>query len=259
VTFADLMGLLVSFFVMLVAFSTQDAAKLQIVAGSMREAFGTQRDNRLAGLVEVDGLPTRPRLKNAERIPPELATDRPTPDQLDNQLEKGLREITDRQFALAAASLRQALQELPEITEISKHIVVTETKEGLNIEIVDQDGRSMFPEGAKEPYQRTRRVIAKIAEAVRKLPYRVTVTGHTAATRQAARPGYGAFDLSADRANAVRQVLQEEGVTNTQFFMVAGRADTQPLFPEDPYLAANRRVSITLMKEAPPAPFDVRP
>jgi chemotaxis protein MotB len=259
VTFADLMGLLVSFFVMLVAFSTQDSAKLQIVAGSMREAFGTQKDNRLAGLVEVDGLPTRPRLKNAERIPPELATDRPTPDQLDNQLEKGLREITDRQFALAAASLRQALQDLPEITEISKHIVVTETKEGLNIEIVDQDGRSMFPDGAKEPYQRTRRVIAKIAEAVRKLPYRVTVTGHTAASRQAPRPGYGPFDLSSDRANAVRQILQEEGVTTTQFYMVAGRADTQPLFPEDPYLAANRRVSITLMKEAPPAPFDVKP
>jgi chemotaxis protein MotB len=259
VTFADLMGLLVSFFVMLVAFSTQDSAKLQIVAGSMREAFGTQKENRLAGLVEVDGLPTRPRLKNAERIPPELATERPTPDQLDNQLEKGLREITDRQFALAAASLRQALQDLPEITEISKHIVVTETKEGLNIEIVDQDGRSMFPDGAKEPYQRTRRVIAKIAEAIRKLPYRVTVTGHTAASRQAQRPGYGPFDLSSDRANAVRQILQDEGVTTSQFYMVAGRADTQPLFPEDPYLAANRRVSITLMKEAPPAPFDVKP
>ncbi len=259
VTFADLMGLLVSFFVMLVAFSTQDAAKLQIVAGSMREAFGTQREQRYSGIVEVDGLPTRPRLKNAERIPPELATDRPTPDQLDNQLEMGLKDITDRQFALAAASLRQALQDLPEITEISKHIVVTETKEGLNIEIVDQDGRSMFPEGAKEPYARTRKLIATIAGAIRKMPYRVSITGHTAATRQPQRPGYGPFDLSADRANAVRQILQEEGLIASQLYMVAGRGDTQPLFPEDPYLPANRRVSITLMKEAPPAPYGVRP
>jgi chemotaxis protein MotB len=48
-------------------------------------------------------------------------------------------------------------------------------------------------------------------------------------------------------------------VTATQFYMVAGRGDNQPLFPEDPYLAANRRVSITLMKEAPPAPYGVRP
>src|SRR5262245_62426195 len=65
VTFADLMGLLVSFFVMLVAFSTQDQAKLQVVAGSMRDAFGVQDKVRYSGIIEVLGLPTRPRLKNA--------------------------------------------------------------------------------------------------------------------------------------------------------------------------------------------------
>jgi chemotaxis protein MotB len=259
VTFADLMALLVSFFVMLVAFSSQDQAQLNIMAGSMRDAFGTQKESRYSGIVEVDGSPTRPRLKNAENIPPELATDQPTPDQLENQLNKGLREITDRQFALAAASLRQAMQELPDLAEMSKHIVVAETKEGLNIELVDQDGRSMFPEGAKEPYDRTRRVVAKLAEAIRKLPYRLTITGHTAATRQPIRPGASPFDLSSERANAIRRILQDEGVTASQFFMVAGRGDNQPLFPEDPYLAANRRVSITLMREAPPAPYGVRP
>ena len=60
VTFADLMGLLVSFFVMLVAFSNQDQKKLQIVAGSMRDAFGVQTNVRYSGVIEVDGLPTRP-------------------------------------------------------------------------------------------------------------------------------------------------------------------------------------------------------
>jgi chemotaxis protein MotB len=259
VTFADLMALLVSFFVMLVAFSSQDAGKMAVVAGSMREAFGTQKENRYLGVVEIDGLPSRPHLKATELIPPELATDQPTPDEMANKTKRGLRDITDRQFALAAASLRQALQELPDIAEISRHIVVSETKEGLNIELVDQDGRSMFPEGAKEPYDRTRRMVAKLAEAIRKLPYRLTITGHTAATRQAPRPGYGAYELSADRANSIRRILQDEGVTATQFYMVAARADNQPLFPEDPYLAANRRVSITLMKEAPPAPFGIKP
>jgi chemotaxis protein MotB len=252
VTFADLMALLVSFFVMLVAFSNQDSVKMQIVAGSMREAFGTQKENRYQGIVEVDGVPTRPRLKNAEQIPPELSTDRPTPDDLENQLKRGLKEITDRNFALAAASLRQALQELPDIAEISKHIVVTETPEGLNIELVDQDGRSMFPEGAREPYERTRAIVAKLAEAIRKFPYRLTVTVHTAASRQPPRPGFSPFDLSADRANAIRRILQDEGVVASQFYMVAARADNQPLFPEDSYLAANRRISITLMREAPP-------
>src|SRR5262245_43292505 len=80
VTFADLMGLLMSFFVMLVAFSNQDQNKLQIVAGSMRDAFGVQQNVRYSGIVEVSGLPTRPKLKNAERINPEEATANPAPE-----------------------------------------------------------------------------------------------------------------------------------------------------------------------------------
>ncbi len=59
VTFADLMGLMMSFFVMLVAFSTMDNNKLKIVAGSMRDAFGVQTEARYSGIVETDGLPTR--------------------------------------------------------------------------------------------------------------------------------------------------------------------------------------------------------
>ena len=77
VTFADLMGLLVSFFVMLVAFSTQDQAKLNIVAGSMREAFGVQDRVRYSGVMEVPGLPTRPKLRNAAQISPEDASATP--------------------------------------------------------------------------------------------------------------------------------------------------------------------------------------
>ena len=80
VTFADLMGLLVAFFVMLVAFSTQDQAKLQVVAGSMRDAFGVQDRVRYSGVIEFDGLPTRPKLKNSAQIPPEDASATPAPD-----------------------------------------------------------------------------------------------------------------------------------------------------------------------------------
>ena len=145
------MGLLVSFFVMLVAFSTQDSAKLQVVAGSMRDAFGVQDRVRYSGIIEVDGLPTRPKLKNAAPIPPEEASANPTADQRGQQQTYGGKFDNDRNFALASASLRQAMQDMPEISEISKNIMIEETKQGLNIEIVDQNGRSMFPEGNKEP------------------------------------------------------------------------------------------------------------
>jgi chemotaxis protein MotB len=259
VTFADLMGLLVSFFVMLVAFSTQDQAKLQVVAGSMRDAFGVQDKVRYSGIIEVMGLPTRPKLKSAAHIDPKDASATPAPDEHDKERSYGARFKQDRDFALATASLRQALQEMPEIAEASKHIMVEETKEGLNIEIVDQDGRSMFPDGEKEPYERTRKLIEKMAPALKGMPYRVSITGHTSSSKTPAKPGYGAWELSADRANAVRQILEAEGLQSAHVFMVAGKADTDPLFPDNPYMAPNRRVTITLMREAPPLPTDFTP
>src|SRR5471030_2470386 len=104
VTFADLMALLVSFFVMLVAFSTQDQAKLQVVAGSMRDAFGVQDRVRYSGIIEILGLPTRPKLKNAANIPPEEASATPSPDEHDHSRNYGARFKEDRSFALASRS-----------------------------------------------------------------------------------------------------------------------------------------------------------
>jgi len=259
VTFADLMGLLVAFFVMLVAFSTQDQVKLQVVAGSMRDAFGVQDRVRYSGVIEVQGLPTRPKLKNVAPIPPEDASATPTPDEHGRQQTYGANFQNDRSFALATASLRQALQDMPDVSELSKHIMIEETKQGLNIEIVDQNGRSMFPEGSKEPYERTRRVIQRLAGPLKQMPFRISIAGHTSATRLPARTAYGPWDLSADRANVVRKLLEVDGVPSAHFFMVAGRADTQPLFPDDPYIASNRRVTITLMREEPPIPPDFKP
>ena len=259
VTFADLMGLLVAFFVMLVAFSTQDQAKLQVVAGSMRDAFGVQDKTRYSGIIEVLGLPTRPKLKNAAHIDPTEATDTPAPNENEQQRNYGARFKQDRKFATAAASLRQALQEMPEIAEASKHIMIEETKQGLNIEIVDQDGRSMFADGAKEPYERTRKLIQKIAPALKAMPYRISVVGHTATSKVPAKPGYGPWELSADRANAVREILAGEGVPNGNIFMVAGKSDTDPLFPDNPSMSPNRRVTITMMREEPPIPTDFKP
>jgi chemotaxis protein MotB len=259
VTFADLMGLMMSFFVMLVAFSTMDNNKLKIVAGSMRDAFGVQTDVRYSGIIESDGLPTRPKLKNVDHISPDESSNTPTPDQQDRNQIAGARLKVDREFALASASLRQALQDMPEMTEISKHIMFEETKEGLNLEIVDQDGRSMFADGSKVPYERTRRLIQKLAAPLKATPLRVAIAGHTAAGYIPTRSDYGAFDLSADRANAVRQILEREGLPPAHFYAVSGKADTLPLFPDDPSLSANRRVTITLMRENPPLPPGLKP
>ena len=253
VTFADLMGLLVSFFVMLVAFSNQDLKQMRAVAGSMREAFGVQDKFHYAGITEMGGLPTRDKLKYSAHVQPEDSSTTPAPD------EQGSGVAYDRAFKLAEASLRQALGDLPELTEASRHVSITESSEGLNIDLVDQDGESMFRKGSKEPNERMRRILEKLAEPLRVAPFRISIIGHTATTQRTSISGPGKWQLSIDRANAVRQILEESGYPSSNIFRVAGKADTDPLIREDPSLAPNRRVTIILVYEPPPVPPDLQP
>ena len=259
VTFADLMGLLMSFFVMLVAFSTQDKAKMKLVAGSMRDAFGMQQQNQFASMIEMEGTPTKPFLKNAKFLPPENGTDQAGPVIGEKRME-GLDVATnDRTFALAAATLRQAIAHMPELTEISKNLIIQETKDGLDVALVDQTGRSMFPDGSTEPYPFVREALFRLASPLRKLSNRIAITGHTAkaspgGTGEANTAESSPWDLSTGRAAAIRTILSEAGLPKDRFASVTGKADTDPLFSDNPTLAANRRVDILLLREAPPMP-----
>ena len=157
----------------------------------------------------------------------------------------------------AMASIRQALQNMPEIAELSRNIVIEPSSEGLNVSLVDQDGRSMFPEGSVQPYERTRLVLEALAPTLRRLPNRLSITGHTEAARPGSVRAGDAWSLTAGRAVAVREILAGAGLTHDRFTSVAGRADTEPVFPDNPYLSPNRRVTIRLLSEEPPLPSSV--
>lgn len=165
----------------------------------------------------------------------------------------------DQQFHSAATSIRQAWRAMPDITKIADNLLVEETPEGLNIQIMDQAGRPMFPEGSKYPYELTRKAIAVIAPILQQLPNQITISGHTAAGGKYPNPNYGAWELSSDRANVVRSILGEFGLSNDHVQQVSGQATAEPFFPNDPYLAANERVKIVVLHEPPPVPPDLGP
>lgn len=261
VTFADLMSLLVCFFVLLISFSIQDDQKLQVVAGSMRDAFGIRKEIAKAGMIEREGSPARDYVKNISLVDSENETDYSNirHDKMTKQgSEANTHAIkennveTPRQFALAAASLRQAWQTMPDISEIAENLILEETPEGLNIQLLDQEGRSMFPSGSAKPYDRTRRLLLKIAPVLKAMPNRIRITGHSDSAKTLRADNRGLWELTADRANAARRMLTEGGMRDDQFFAIVGKADSEPLFPEDTFLAANRRISILIMKEEPP-------
>ena len=164
---------------------------------------------------------------------------------------RSMRETAE--FARAEIAIRQAMQDMPDIAELSRQVLVEQTPEGLRIQIVDQEGRSMFAPGANEPNERAQRLLSAVAGVITQLPNRITVSGHTDGSPPAGRYQSN-WDLSADRANAARRLLETRGVPADQIYQVAGRADSEPLFPDDPTLPGNRRITITLLREAPPLP-----
>ncbi len=173
--------------------------------------------------------------------------------------EQNLKSANDQLFHSAAASIRQAWQAMPEIAEIADNLIVEETEEGLNIQIVDQEGTPMFPEGSKYPYEYTRAAIAALAPVLQQLSNQVTITGHTAAGGTYANPRYGSWELSSDRANVVRSILGEFGLSDDRVSSVGGRSSGDPFFPDDPYQAANERIQITVLNQAPPVPVVLAP
>jgi chemotaxis protein MotB len=155
----------------------------------------------------------------------------------------------------AAQSLRQAMQDMPELAELSKQIIVDQTPQGLRIQLVDQEGRSMFDEGSARPNDRAKVLLQAVAKVVNKLPNRITIAGHTSADANGAKAP-GDWGLSSARADASRQVLQAAGVDPDRIYQVAGKAASDPLYPDDPMLPGNRRITITLLREAPVLPTD---
>jgi len=268
ISFADLMSLLMAFFVMLLSFSVQDQEKLNMAAGSVQNAFGIEPFSDMSGVIERRGNPERDFLKHVGPEDTKASTEFATESQADqeNQGQEAntfAKEETEveraAQFTLAAASLKQAWQDMPEITSVSEHIIMEETDEGLNIVIADQQGRAMFPEGSKYPYEVTRKAIAAMAPALQKLPNQIQITGHVAAGAKFDNPRYGKWELSFDRANVARQILEEFGMSGDRIQSVVGRGDSDPFFANDPYLSANQRVSILVVFEHPPVPVGLAP
>jgi chemotaxis protein MotB len=141
---------------------------------------------------------------------------------------------------------------------LSKHVLMEVTPEGLRIQLVDQEGRSMFEAGGAQLNARAKKLLGAVANVAADLPNRLSIAGHTDGSAPSAR-GTTNWELSADRANAARRVIQAAGVSQERIYQVAGKADSEPLFPDDPTLPGNRRISVTLLREAPVLPAGIAP
>jgi len=157
------------------------------------------------------------------------------------------------QFDAIEAELRQAMQANPDLRPLAENVMFEKTPEGLRIQVIDQLGKPMFASGSTEMTPATLKLMQQLGQSLAALPNDMVISGHTDAVPFANRRAYDNWDLSSDRANAMRRVLLKAGVAPSRITRVSGMADTDLLVPENPLDPSNRRISVLLEFRKTPA------
>ena len=267
VAYADFVTAMMAFFLLMWLINTTSPEQKRGIADYFAPASVSQTTSGSGGILGGtalgdDGVKGSGSMAVMEKVSPESAEaakgkPKPAAGSAEAAKEAAQRREAD-QFKSAAESLRQALQSLPELAELSKQVLVDQTPEGLRIQLVDQEGRSMFDAASTKPNDRARVLLRAVSKVIGQVHNRITVSGHTSATVGGGKAGDD-WNLSAGRANAAREILQGAGVDPDRFYQVAGKANSDPLFADDPTLPGNRRIAIVLMREAPVLPPDAAP
>jgi chemotaxis protein MotB len=172
------------------------------------------------------------------------------------EAEAAVAAAEQKQFEQIKSDIKNAIQESPELKELEKNLKIDQTEDGIRIQLLDQEKISMFPSGSAAMNPRSKELLEKVAEVVKSLPNRIEISGHTDATPYAGGRDYTNWELSADRANASRRVLVGAGISPERLQKIEGRADTDPFVTADPFDPENRRISIVLLRQPPPAQTD---
>ena len=266
VAYADFVTAMMAFFLLMWLINTTSPEQKRGIADYFAPASVSQTDSGSGGILAGTALGSDgAKAKGTSSVIEELSPESRKPDDgksaeaakagaaASDALAEAQKRRDDAAFASAAQSLRQALQDMPELAELSKNILVDQTPEGLRIQLVDQEGRSMFNEGSAKPNDRAALLLRAIAKVINQLPNRISIYGHTSASPGGAK-AEGDWALSAARADASRRVLQGAGVDRDRIYQVSGKATSEPLYPDDPMLPGNRRIAIVLLREAPVLP-----
>ncbi len=142
-------------------------------------------------------------------------------------------------------TLEKQVKSLPDFEILKKHIDMTITAEGLRIELTESETGTFFELGSAVPSSSGKELLVALAQEVGKLPNQVSIEGHTDSTPYSGGlSGYSNWELSVDRANAARKIMQSSGLKIEQVSQVRGFADQRPRTKERPDDPSNRRISL---------------
>ena len=150
--------------------------------------------------------------------------------------------------------IEEAIHKMNDLKALENQIQITITPEGLRIELLETKDGTFFDSGSATLNRNGRELLEMLAGQLGQLPNRISIEGHTDAAQYASKDGYGNWDLSTDRANAARRVMQGSGLRASQVSQVRGYADQKLRVPDNPLDPSNRRISLIVQYLTPDEP-----
>lgn len=208
VAYADFVTAMMSLFIVLWLMNTSDHVR-QAVAGYFNDPSGKTSDPGSDRRGAADNLPiTRDNIQ-----------------QLKERLEKSIRQMND-------------------LKALSNQIEITVTPEGLRIELLESKNGTFFDSGSSTLNATGRELLAILAQQLGSVPNRISIEGHTDSQPYSGAGNYSNWELSTDRANAARRLMQDKGLRPNQVSQVRGYADQHLRLPQSPLDPSNRRISL---------------
>jgi len=140
---------------------------------------------------------------------------------------------------------------VPDFEKIKDQVEMTITPEGLRIELLETETGTFFEVGNSAPSDSGKELLSLLAQELGKLPNHLSVEGHTDSKPYTGRREYGNWELSADRANAARRLMQRAGLRGDQVSQIRGYADQMLRKSDSPLDASNRRISVIVQNTEP--------
>lgn len=245
IAFADFATAMMAFFLVLWLMSSATPEQLLAVAGYFKDPVGFS-DSGSPYVIDLGGSPE---MSPNQTLNPEVKTT-PSPDTVPIEAETAetkAEAVEQERLEMLLQELQNKVQENPQLQKFKDQILFEITQDGLRIQIMDAENRPMFDSGSARLKPYFEDILLALADTIKSVPNKVSISGHTDATPFVGSGGFGNWELSANRANAARRALVAGTYPDSQVARVVGYASSALYDHQNPTNPINRRIDIVVL------------
>lgn len=245
IAFADFATAMMAFFLVMWLMSSATPEQKRAISGYFQDPIGFT-ESASPHVIDLGGTPTpSPDRTLNEEVDPAVQQSESKMDA--DQAETFAEQLERERLELLLQELQNKVDENPELTRFKDQILFEITQDGLRIQIMDAANRPMFALGSAQLQPYFEDILLAMADTIRAVPNKISVSGHTDAKPYSGRGEFGNWELSAGRANAARRTLVAGGYPDEQIARVVGYASSALFDRQDPLNPVNRRIDILVL------------